>query len=132
MQIIRIENHDTESQEAVVEITIPVFIDGEGNCEEFHVKTFCQPFILPCANFSIALYGFGVSNVWLEEHLEKPIKTDHGYFSYRLSARVIDVSTQHVKLGDFDFYLDVPFPKDIKEGMLVSFDVQRIDTSFVH
>lgn len=132
MQTIRIENLDTESHEAVIEITIPVFIDGEGNFEDFQVKTFCHPFLFPCANFTVALYGFGVSNVWVEENLEKPIKTDQGYFSYRLSGRVIDVSTQHVKLGDFDFYLDVPFPKDIEEGMFISFDVLRIDTCFVH
>ena len=76
--------------------------------------------------------GDVTANVWVEENLEKPIKTDQGYFSYRLSGRVIDVSTQHVKLGDFDFYLDVPFPKDIEEGMFISFDVLRIDTCFVH
>ena len=127
MSEVRVAKLDLESQEAVIEITIPYRIDNKADYEDCVIKAFCHPFHFPLCDYSISLFGFGVGNVWIEHSLQKPQKIPDGFFSYRISAKVVDASKQHVKLGEFDLFLDKPLPKDICNGEIVSFDVLRID-----
>ena len=129
MPEIRVTELNMDDKEAVIEIAIPNCTESKVNDDNCFIKTFCHPFCYPLSDYAISLFGFGVDNIWIEHTISPPIKTPHGFFSYRLSAKVIDTAKQHVKLGEYDFFLDTPLPKDICNGAIVSFDVLRIDIS---
>lgn len=130
MSLVQVTAYDTDSQEAEIEITVPLCVNGSKNHEKFVVKAFCHPFRYPSNESSTVMHGLCVENILIEKSMQAPEKTGGGYFSYRLTAQVVDKSIQHVKLGEYDFFLDNPLPKDIENNSYISFDVLRIDVSF--
>lgn len=128
--MIRVTTYDADTQEAEFEIMASLFDNGDMNHDEYAVKAYCHPFNYPTDTNTLVLYGLCTENIWLEESMHAPRKTERGYFSYRLTAKVVDKSIQHVKLGEYDFFLDTPLPKDIENNSFISFDVMRIDARF--
>ena len=125
MSIIKVLEYDKDSQEAIVEITTSL-------CEETHdsevaLRVFCHPISLPAFGNKISLFGQLVANIVCESSLQVPQKTNYGYFSYHLFARVLDVQNRCVQLGDIEIALDCPIPNDIVKDSYISFDVVRLD-----
>ncbi len=125
MPEIKILEYNKEAQEAVAEIVTSI-------CEEMHLsqvslRVYCQPISSPEISGKISLSAFLVKDIFSENTLQAPQKTDWGYFSYRLFAKVIDARNRRVQLGDIDIELDCPLPKDIPDNSCISFDVGRLD-----
>lgn len=111
---------DEEQTEAVVEI-----------CDNgISLMAYSHPFMGLPLDGRITLDALLTKNIWLEQEQYAPIKTDKGFFSYRLTAQVTDAKAQKVQIGDIAIYLDLPLPKDIPNGAFVSFDVMRLDVEF--
>lgn len=125
MPIIKVLQYDEDTQEALVEIATSVH---EASLSfQVSLRVFCHPTSLPMISSRISLFGFLVTNIVSENALQAPQKTNCGYFSYRLFARVVDIRHRCVQLGDIDIELDSPIPKDIPDNSYVSFDVARLD-----
>lgn len=131
MPKIMITRCDYEAREADIDLMISLEENSNGNSKEYAIKTFCHPFYFPANMRPFILDGFLVDNIWVDDSLRPPQKLSEGHYSYRITGEVSDVSKQHVKLGEYDFYLDRPIPKDIKNGDFISFDVVRIDLCFI-
>lgn len=125
MSVIKVLEYDKNSQEAIVEIATSL-------CEETQVlevalRVFCHPISSLVFDNKISLLGLLVRNVVCERALQVPKKTNYGYFSYHLFARVLDTQNRCVQLGDIEIVLDCPIPKDIVKDSYISFDVVRLD-----
>ena len=125
MPEIKILEYNKEAQEAVAEIVTSI-------CEEIHLsqvslRVYCQTISSPEISGKISLSAFLVKDIFSEDALQAPQKTDWGYFSYRLFAKVIVARNRRVQLGDIDIELDCPLPKDIPDNSCISFDVGRLD-----
>lgn len=125
MPVIKILEQDVDAQETIVEITTSL-------CEtapvsQVSLRAFCHMASLPVVSSKISLFGFLVNNIVSEDALQMPQKTNRGYFSYRLFARVLDTKKRYVQIGDINIELDCPLPKDIPDNSYISFDVNRLD-----
>ena len=125
MATIEVLQYDEDAQEAIAELTTS--LHDTTQLSQVSLKVFCQPISSPVISWKISLFGFLVTNVVSEYALRAPKKTNHGYFSYRLYAKVLDVRHRCVQLGDIDIELDCPIPKDIPANSYISFDVARLD-----
>ena len=125
MAIIKVLQYDEDAQEAVAEIATS--LHDAAQLSQVSLRVFCQPISSPVIRGKISLFGFLVTNVVSEYDLQVPIKTNYGYFSYRLFAKVLDVQRRCVQLGDIEIELDCPIPKDIPVNSYISFDVARLD-----
>lgn len=125
MPIINMLQYDEDAQEAIAEIVTSLH-ELEQHPKVL-LRAFCHPISSPVISGKISLFGFLVTNIVSEKALQTPQKTNCGYFSYRLFARVIDVRNSRVQIGDIEIELDCPIPKDILENSYVSFDVARLD-----
>lgn len=128
MSVIKVLQYDEDAQEAIVEIETSLY--EETPVFQVLLKVFCQPNFFPITSCKISLFAFLVTNIVCEEFLQAPQKTNYGYFSYHLFARVLDVRNRRVQLGDIDIVLDCPIPKDISENSYISFDVTRLDLQY--
>lgn len=125
MPEIKVFDYDKEAQEAIAEIVTS--INEEQHLSRVSLKVYCQPIFSPVISGKIILFGFLVKDIFSEDALQAPQKTNLGYFSYRLFARVVDACNRRVQLGDIEIELDCPLPKDIPNNSYVSFDVGRLD-----
>lgn len=129
LEIIR---YDRDAQEATVQIHVCDNVDGLSflsliSNQRISLNAFWHPVSYPIQGDNICLFAFLSSNVVREKRIQIPIKTDCGYYSYHLFAKVLDAQNQRVRLGDVDIILDTPIPKDIKNGDIISFHVKRLD-----
>lgn len=132
MAQIQVLNYDDESSEAIVEITTTVSAECQlllNKSDNFTFSLISYADSAPHLNYesNVSLFGFLVTNIILEDSLRPPTKTDAGFFSYHIYAKVQNFRELQVRLGDIDIFLDIPLPKDIGNGDIVSFDVQRLD-----
>lgn len=125
MPVVKILEYDEDAQEAVAEIVTSLYEATQ--VSQVSLKVFCHPISLPVISSKISLFGLLVSNIVSANALQAPQKTDHGCFSYRVFARVLDTHSRCVQLGDVDIVLDCPIPKDISPNSYISFDVVRLD-----
>lgn len=125
MAAIKILEYDEDAQEAVVEI-VPSLYEAP-QVSQVSLRVFCHPVSFPLSSYKISLFGLLVTNIVCEGALQAPQKTNYGYFSYHLFARVLDVQNRCVQLGDIEIVLDCPIPKDVLEDSYISFDVVRLD-----
>ena len=132
MAHIRILDYDIDSYEATLEIipAIPaadrsLFVGAEDL--DFSVISFAYPGKLLNHEQDVSLFAFLVTDIFRESCLKPPIKTNAGFFSYRIFAKVQNSRDRHVRLGDINIFLDMPLPKDIADNDIVSFDVHRLD-----
>ena len=117
MPEIKVFDYNEEAQEAIAEIV--TLICEKTYRSQISLRVYCQPISSPV--------GFCVKDIFSEDALQSPQKTDGGYFSYRLFAKVTDARNRRVQLGDIDIELDCPLPKDILDNSYISFDVGRLD-----
>lgn len=125
MPTIKVLQYDEDAQEAIAEIATS--LHEATQFSQVSLRVFCHPISLPMISSKISLFGFLVSNIVSENALQAPQKTNCGYFSYHLFARVLDIRHRCVQLGDIDIVLDCPIPKDIPDNSYISFDVARLD-----
>ena len=125
MPSIKLLEYDEDAQEGVVEIDIS--LNEPELASQIALKAFYYSQSLSEANHKISLFAFLVTNIVSENTMQAPVKTDCGYFSYHLCAKVLDVESGHVQLGNVDIILDSPIPKDISPNSYISFDVMRLD-----
>lgn len=125
MPAVKVLQYDADAQEAVVEIETS--LDESATSDKIAFRVFCHPMFSSEMNRKISLFAFLVANIVTEEGLQAPVKTNSGYFSYHLFAKVIDVASNRVQLGDIDIVLDCPIPRDISPNSVISFDVMRLD-----
>ena len=94
--------------------------------EDVSLRAFCYPYTphLPYSN--IILDSFLTSNIVQEEAFSLPQKME-SYFSYHITAKVLNTSLRIVCVNDIKIILDTPLPKDIPNGAFVSFDTVRLD-----
>lgn len=77
-----------------------------------------------------AIDAFLSSNiVKAKEDICFSIKKD-SYYAYEINAKIVDLATKKVSLGDIYIFLDSEFPGDLKLGDYVNFNVLRLDISF--
>lgn len=122
MPAIKVSQHDEE----IVEIEFSL----DESAPQISLRAFCCPSFSSVTNRKVSLFGFLVTNTVSENALKAPEKTNCGYFSYRLFAKVIDTRNSRVQLGDIDVVLDCPIPKDILPNSYISFDVMRLDLQY--
>lgn len=122
MPTVKILEYDEDAQEAVAEIVTSLY-----EATQVSLRVFCHPLSSPMISNKISLLGMLVTNIVSENALQEPQKTDHGYFSYRVFAKVLDAQNRCVQLGDIDIELTCPIPKDIPNNSYISFDVVRLD-----
>ena len=125
MPTIKVLQYNEDANEAIAEIMTS--LDEAPQFSQVSIRVFCHPFSLPVISASISLFGFLVTNIVSENTIQAPQKTNDGYFSYHLFARVIDAQHNRVQLGDVEIVLDCPIPKGIPENSYISFDVARLD-----
>ena len=125
MPAIEVLQYDEEAQEAIVEIVTSLY--EETQASQVSLSVFCHPISLPVISSKLSLFGFMATNIISEDALQVPQKTNSGYFSYRLFARVLDAQNRSVQLGDIEIELDCPIPKDIPDHSYISFDVARLN-----
>ena len=125
MSTLKVLQYDADAQEAVVEIEIT--LDESATSARSALRVFCYPMFSSEMKRKISLFGFLVTNIVSENAVQAPQKTNGGYFSYHLFAKVLDPRNRLVQLGDIDIVLDCPIPQDIAPGSFVSFDVMRLD-----
>lgn len=125
MPVIKVMQYDEDAQEAIVDIQTS--LNELASMSTVSLIAFCPSFFTFEVHRKISLFGFLVTNIVFENEMQAPHKTNCGYFSYRLCARVLDPQSRHVQLGDIDIVLDCPIPKDISSGSYISFDVMRLD-----
>lgn len=109
--------YDNESAEATVQISYG----------DISVVVFSHPFDSSSISSPIALDALFVENIHQVDHFCLPQKTEHGYYSYHITAKVFDRGASQVKLNGISLSLDEPLPKDIPNGAYVAFDVGRLD-----
>ena len=114
---ITVVEYDDESREATVQIT-----DGE-----ISVSAYCHPFEFALLSSEIALYALFTENIYQVDQFCLPQKSEDGYYSYHITAEVLDRYTSRVMLGNILLSLDTPLPKDIPNRAFIEFDVGRID-----
>ena len=112
-----IEYMDKEYKEAIVEISN----------EEISIIAFSCPYNPDSKKGSVTLYGFMTENIVLEDAFQLPVKTDSGFFSYHITAEVVDTAACLVRIGTIYIILSTSLPRDIPNGAYISFDVQRLD-----
>lgn len=125
MPTIKVLQHDEVAQEAIVEIATSLY--ETTHVSQVSLRAFWHPISFSAISNKISLLGFLATNIVSENTLQVPQKTNCGYFSYRLFARVLDIPNRCVQLGDIDIVLDCPIPKDIPKNSCISFDVVRLD-----
>lgn len=125
MPVIKVLKYDADAQEAIAEITTS--LHETAIVSQVSLRVFCHMVSLPVISNKVSLFGLLVNNIASEDALQMPQKTNCGYFSYRLFAKVLDTKKRHVQLGDVDIELDCPLPKDIPDNSYISFDVVRLD-----
>ena len=125
MPEIKVFDYNEEAQEAIAEIV--TLICEKTYRSQISLRVYCQPISSPVISGKISLFGFCVKDIFSEDALQSPQKTDGGYFSYRLFAKVTDARNRRVQLGEIDIELDCPLPKDILDNSYISFDVGRLD-----
>lgn len=132
MAQVEIVRYDKDAQEATVQIH--VCTKGEDlltllpiSNQRISLIAFFHPVYSPIQDDNICLFAFLTSDIVLEERMQIPIKTDFGYYSYHLFAKVLDVQNQRVRFGDVDIIIDTPIPNDIKNGDIISFHAHRLD-----
>jgi hypothetical protein len=52
------------------------------------------------------------------------------YYAYEINAKIVDLETKKVSLGELYILLDEKLPGDLKLGDYINFDVLRLDISF--
>lgn len=117
MKLRVLEMLGDDNEEAILEIS----------SEEVSLVAFASPFRVPTKRGKLVLSAFLTENVLLEDTIQLPVKTDRSFFSYRITAQVIDTNDSKVCVGDIEIILDLPMPKDIVNGSVISFDVMRLD-----
>lgn len=122
---VKVLQYDADAQEAVVEIETS--LDESVPASRTSFIAFDPQGISSVMNPQISLFALLVTNIVFEEGLQAPVKTNSGYFSYHLFAKVTDAESNRVQLGDIDIVLDCPIPRDISPNSVVSFDVMRLD-----
>ena len=125
MPTIKVLQYDEDAREAIAEIATS--LHEATQLFQVSLRVFCHPASLPMISGKASLFGFLVTNIVSENALQIPQKTNCGYFSYHLFARVLSIQHRCVQLGDIDIVLDCPIPKDIPENSYISFDVARLD-----
>ena len=132
MAQVEIVQYDSDAQEATVQIHVcvktedlPVFLPISN--QSISLIAFFHPAYFPIRGDKICLFSFLTSDIVREERMQIPIKTDCGYYSYQIFAKVLDVQNQRVRFGDVDIIVDTPMPRDIKNGDIISFYSQRLD-----
>lgn len=125
MPIIKVLEYDEDAQEATAEISTSLYEATQ--TLQISLLVYCHPISFPVFGDKILLFGMFTTNIASEDTLQLPQKTNHGYFSYRLFARVLDAQKRCVQLGDIDIVLDCPIPKDVPDNSYISFDVLRLD-----
>lgn len=116
---ISVLEYDSESTEATVQISD----------EEISVIAYCHPFEFAIVSSEITLDALFVENIYQVNQFCLPQKAEDGYYSYHITAEVLDRYTSRVKLGSILLSLDAPLPKDIPNGAFIEFDVGRLDLS---
>ena len=129
LEIIR---YDRDAQEATVQIHVGDIVESLSFLalvpnQRISLNAFWHPVSCQIQSDNMCLFAFLASDVVQEERMQIPIKTDLGYYSYRLFAKVLDAQNQRVRFGDVDIILDTPIPKDIQDGDIISFHTQRLD-----
>ena len=131
LDVIRYDKH---AQEAVVQIHISVDTGylqfSAPNLNKIVLTAFWHPVAFPSKDGDVCLFAFLTSEIIREERIQAPVKTNFGYYSYRLYAEVLDAQNRCVRLGDVSIILDIPIPKDIQNGDIVSFHTQRLDLEY--
>ena len=130
MPRISIVHVDRYSRESILQVG-PIFKTDEESLlcsDKWLINVFCyhtaenmhfpDPFVIT------TLF---VSNIVVEATLNPPIKAEDDVFSYHLHAIVHDKHNALVRMGDIFLLLDMPLPKDINNGNIISFDVVRLD-----
>ena len=117
MQLQVIEYLDSESVEAIIQLT-----DGE-----ISILAYSYPFHSPEIQNSVRLFSFFTQNIVREQEFIEPVKTNLGFFSYRLTAKVVNRSECLVQINNINIILDTKIPGEIQNGEYISFDVSRLD-----
>ena len=125
MPTVKIMQIDEDVQEAIVETEIS--LDESVPAARISLIVFGSPMVSSEMNRELSLFAFLVTDIVSENGLQVPEKTNCGYFSYRLFAKVADAQNRIVQLGDIEIVLDCPIPKDVFSGSYISFDVMRLD-----
>lgn len=108
---------DEDTKEAILEVSD----------DKISLIVFGYAYEISKSNQNITLSAFLTEKIVLEQEFQLPRKTDKGFFAYRITAAVTDATAQLVQLGDINMILDLPLPKDIPNGSIISFDVTRLD-----
>ena len=124
MPAVKVIHYDEDAQEAIVEIQTSLNAAASSMVSRI---VFCSTICAAEDNKKVLLFGFRVTNIVCEKVIKAPQKTNRGYFSYRLFARVIDPQIRRVQFGGIDIVLDCPIPEDISQNSCISFDVMRLD-----
>ena len=130
MPRINILDMKWDSRESVIQIE-PIFkTDDELSlgCNDWLINVFCYH---PVENIRFpdpfVIRTLFASNIVVEPTLRPPVQAEDNMFVYHLYATVHDRHHDLVCIGDFFVQLDVPLPKDIHNGDVVSFDAIRLD-----
>ncbi len=70
---------------------------------------------------------FLASNIILAYDNNCFIKKTEGYYSYHLQGMVLETVHPAIEIGKIRICIDVPFPKDIKQGDFVELFAERLD-----
>ena len=68
-------------------------------------------------NLKLELH-FNTNNIVCSSERKYSVEKKGESFEYKFSGKVID--KEHIKIGEFIIQLDVPLPKDIEEGYILS------------
>lgn len=89
-------------------------------------------YLFPAKNLQVGqvvevIYAFNCSNIVINSAGEYHVEKKGGYYSYVLTAKVVDRKNQLVIIGDLLIRIDVAIPADIMDGQYISFSVLRLD-----
>ena len=95
----------------------------------FDLLCYAQPFEAADAeSLELSLTAFLSQNLMrATEQTDCVLKTQDGYYSYRLQGRIVDRQDQLLAVGNLVIEIDGEIPGDIGEGESVAVDVMRVD-----
>jgi hypothetical protein len=119
VKIYKINWLSKEAQEAEVYLS-----DGD-----FSIVCFAHPFNQALGDIiTLPLHSLNTQEIYIQKHEKKvSIQREGESFKYKLSGRVINNVSNHVKIGEFIIALDVPLPGDIEISNYISLTCDRLD-----
>ena len=93
-----------------------------------YVEILCNSLSKPIADDVRTLYCFMSNNILFSNvNSFELLKDKMGYFSYKIYAKIKDISNKIVEFYDLTLILDCPIPRDLENGQFIEFYVLRLD-----